>query len=282
MVNEVAILDETQAVELPAELKELKSYAVIFLKSGMFPDSKSMSQAIVRIMAGKELGLPPFAAMRGIEIIQGKPVLSAGVTGSLIKRSGRYDYRVRNWTTKGCTVDFHLVKSDSKLDKIGEATFDEADARAAGLLGKENWRKYPKDMYFARALTSGARKFCGDAFGGVTVYDENEVDEIKKVEASGEDKPTLPEGAAADQPEPTDDEVDLENKEKVAKELLEKLDLKPGDRMRALKEATGKAVMPKNRRDWGLLHDHLIQLSEDPSKVTGTEETAEDEPTENA
>jgi hypothetical protein len=53
-----------------------------FFKSGMFSDIKSAQQAVVKIMAGAEMGISPFAAMSGIHIIQGKPTIGAGLTSS--------------------------------------------------------------------------------------------------------------------------------------------------------------------------------------------------------
>ncbi|HEX9679758.1 MAG TPA: hypothetical protein VGA08_04020, partial [Candidatus Saccharimonadales bacterium] len=48
-------------------------------ESGYFSDTRSKAQAIVKVMAGAEIGLPPFASMTGIHIIQGKPTLGANV-----------------------------------------------------------------------------------------------------------------------------------------------------------------------------------------------------------
>jgi hypothetical protein len=88
----------------------------------------------------------------------------------MIKRSGRYNYRVVESTNKECTIEF------TDLDEVvGTSTFDEADAKAAGLAGKESWRKWPKAMYYNRAMSQGARMYCPDIFLGA-VYDEGEIE----------------------------------------------------------------------------------------------------------
>ena len=56
-----------------------------FYKSGMFADIKSAQQAVVKIMAGAEMGISPFQAMSGIHIIQGKPTIGAGLMASRVK-----------------------------------------------------------------------------------------------------------------------------------------------------------------------------------------------------
>lgn len=165
---------------LPRSLEEIKKYAYVFAKSGMFPDIKSLSQGMVKIIAGREIGLSPFASVRGINIINGKPELSANVIASLIKSSGRYDYRVGEWTDKGCEIAFYQIEEGKKANKdsreeIGKSKFDEADATRAGLINKDPWRKHPRSMYFARAMSIGARTFCPDIYNGNSVYVEGEI-----------------------------------------------------------------------------------------------------------
>ena len=48
-------------------------------------------------------------------------------------------------------------------------------AQAAGLTGKDNWKKYPSDMLFARAISRGARRFAPGIFGGSPVYTPDEM-----------------------------------------------------------------------------------------------------------
>ncbi len=280
--------------ELPRELAEIQSYAAVFIKSGMFPDTKSVSQGIVKIMAGKEIGLPPFASMRGINLIQGQPQLSATIIGTLIKKSQKYDYRVRNWTTKGCTIDFYQL--NGKREKVGETSYTEEDARTAGLLGKDNWRKYPKDMYFSRALTSGARKFTPDAFNGVALYDEGEIEETGdqplSLDSGSEPlAPALPEGPANEpeddsateaesEPEtPPEPQISAEEAEKSARDLLDKLAKKPADRLRLLRAALDRPSLPKSDEEWIALHYYLLREADNPTEqqeLTGTEEATED------
>ncbi len=49
------------------------------------------------------------------------------------------------------------------------------DAKKAGLSGKDVWKKYPRNMLFYRALTSGVRLYCPDVTGGVVVYTAEEI-----------------------------------------------------------------------------------------------------------
>ena len=139
-------------------ISELMNLAKAFAESGMFADTKSAAQAIVKIQAGQEIGIPPFAAMTGIHIIQGKPTIGAGLIASRLKGSGKYDYKVIEASEKVCSIDFYQGK-----EKIGNSTFTIEDAKKA--LTK-NIDKFPKNMLFARAISNGVKWYCPDVFSG--------------------------------------------------------------------------------------------------------------------
>ena len=148
--------------------EDVKAWAQVFVASGMFKDTKGLAQAMVKIQAGQELGLPPFAAMRGFDVIDGKPAPNAGLVGAMVKRSARYDYRIVASDATECAISFLEGGED-----IGLATYTIEEAKAAGLAGKANWKKYAADMLFARCLSRGARRFCPDLFlGSVYVPEE--------------------------------------------------------------------------------------------------------------
>lgn len=147
-----------QAIAKVNSFTELHSIAKAFIESGMFSDTKSVAAAIVKIQAGAEVGIKPFAAMTGIHIILGKPVIGAGIIASRIKAGGKYDYKVVEMSDKVCSIDFYEGKS-----KIGNSYFTIEDARKAQT---KNIDKFPKNMLFARAISNGVKWFCPDVFDG--------------------------------------------------------------------------------------------------------------------
>jgi hypothetical protein len=142
----------------------------VFAQSGYFQDAKDAAKAVVKIMAGRELGLPPIMSMTGIHIIKGKVSLSATVMATVLKRSEGYDYKVLDHTEELCQIEF-LRDGQS----IGVSKFDKADAKQAGLLSGDNYRKYPRNMMFARAMANGVRWFCPEVLGG-PMYTPGELD----------------------------------------------------------------------------------------------------------
>ena len=148
----------------------LQRAAMALYKSGYFSDVKSEAQAIVKVMAGSELGLPPFASMSGIHIITGKPVMGSNVIATLVKNDPRYDYRIKQADEKACILTWY-----ENGERVGEAGFTIQEAANAGLTNKDNWKKWTSDMLFARAISRGARRFAPGIFGGAPVYTPDEM-----------------------------------------------------------------------------------------------------------
>jgi len=150
-------------------VNDIMIMAKTFAESGMFADAKEMGKAFVKIQAGQEIGIPPFAAMAGIHIIQGKPTIGAGLIASTVKGSGKYDYKVVKMDDTVCSIDFFQGK-----ESIGNSTFTIEDAKKAGT---QNIQKFPKNMLFARAISNGVKWFCPDVFSG-PVYVPEEMPEV--------------------------------------------------------------------------------------------------------
>lgn len=160
----------TKELAIYQQFDALQKASNALYKSGYFKDVTSEAQAIVKVLAGAELGLPPFASMAGINIIQGKPALGANVIATLVKNDPRYNYRIQKSDDTTCIIEWF---EDGK--SVGTAGFTMDEAKRAGLTGKDNWNKYPSDMLFARAITRGARRFAPGIFGGAPVYTPEEL-----------------------------------------------------------------------------------------------------------
>ncbi len=150
---------------------EVERAAKAMAASGFFSDTKQASQAVVKILAARELGLGPFAGMNGVNIIQGKPSFSANIMAACVKKSGRYNYRASEITDKSCTIEF-MEKLDGKWVVSGESKFTIEDAHKAGV---KNLEKFPRNMLFARAMSNGVRWYCPDVMNGSVVYTPEEL-----------------------------------------------------------------------------------------------------------
>lgn len=142
----------------------------IFAESGMFPTVKTQAQAAVKIMAGKEIGLSPFEAMKNVYMVNGTLALQSNAMASLVKKSSKYDYKLEKLDDTECIITFLRDK-----EKLGDSVYTFKDAAKAGLVNKDNWKNHPRNMLFARALSNGVRWFCPDVACGW--YTKEEMDD---------------------------------------------------------------------------------------------------------
>jgi hypothetical protein len=165
-------------------IQDLNTLGKLLYGSGFFKDVAGASQAIVKVLAGAEIGLGPIASMTSIYIVEGKPSFSSNLIASKIKSHSEYDYKVESLDDKHCkvgiyqmqpAVSFREGEAAGSFQKIGDFEFTQKDAQAAGLTGKNNWKKYPKAMYFSRAISQAARVFCPDVFHSVIPYTVEEL-----------------------------------------------------------------------------------------------------------
>ena len=130
----------------------------VLSKSGYFQDAKGAAQAIVKVLAGRELGIGPIAAMTGINIIQGKVSVGANVMAAKVKGSKRYDYRVLELSDDRCRLEF-FERSGDDWQSLGVSEFTKANAIAANT---KNLTTFPRNMFFARAMSNGVKWYCPD------------------------------------------------------------------------------------------------------------------------
>ena len=98
----------------------------VLAKSGFFQDSRQAAQAVVKVLAGRELGFGPITAMMGIHIVQGRVTLSANLIAASIRKNNRYDYKIVEHTDKMCQLDFYQGEV-----KLGESAFTIEEAKKA-------------------------------------------------------------------------------------------------------------------------------------------------------
>lgn len=151
-------------LSLISRIAEFQTVAKLFADSGMFSDAKGAAQCFVKIMAGAELGLPPFTAMNAFHVVQGKPTMAANTIAARLKASGKYNYRIVEKSATKCVIDFYEAG-----EKVYTETWDTDRARRANV---KNMAAFPEAMLFARAITSGARAIAPDVVGQFYTPDE--------------------------------------------------------------------------------------------------------------
>lgn len=184
----------------------MEHLATNLASSGLFKDSTQAAQAFAKVLIGRDMGLSASAAMMGLHIVEGKPELSANLQAQLVNTyrgpdGERYRFRVAEHTSEVCSVEFFRRERIGDWESLGVATYSIEDAKIAGLLGRGPWKKHPRNMLWARAMSDGVNFFCPEVARGLRAYHEGEIS------SEPAEQPPLPTAPPAEEPEVVDAEV---------------------------------------------------------------------------
>lgn len=164
----------------------------VIYKSNAVEGIRNAAQAVVKIMAGMELGFGAMASVMNVHFIDGKPSIGAALRSALVKASDKYDYELLANDDAVCEIAFYerslISGGETRKRCVGwvkkphhiRITLQQAQEKgwtvSRGGKDKGNWVKVPADMLFARALSRGQRQHCPDLTGGLVLYDADELD----------------------------------------------------------------------------------------------------------
>ena len=242
-------------------LQDIERAGSYIAKSGLF-GVKTPEQAIALMLVAQAEGRNPFEAARDYHIIQGRPALKADSILARFQQAGGSVRWIELSDTKAVAEFSHPQGGKVTID------WDLDRAKRAGLLGKENWRNYPRQMLRARVISEGVRTiYPGVCVGTYTV--EEVQDMAASVPATSQeytfvDPPTPQatpqdtpqaaeqETAQAAPPKPADwDELALKNR---AKEIINN---------KAILEINQKRLWAESGHDWAKFVE-LLEQEPDP------------------
>ncbi len=150
---------------LGLDMQDLSSVSGLIFNSRVYGDIATKEAAAIKIVAGMEYGFNPFQSMSMIDFIQGRPTLNAHGKATLINSSGDFRLKIVTLTAENCEID--VCRKDDKGDwkVINRSTFTIDDAKKAELTTGKNahsWKKYPRNMLFARCVSNIWRWDCAE------------------------------------------------------------------------------------------------------------------------
>jgi hypothetical protein len=171
MANELVKADQYFS-----ELDYARKLGDIVIKSGKWSKEWNLDTIMVVIMYAKDLGIHPVKAlMSGFDIIQGKISMKPMMMNEMIRKAG-HSIIVEKWGSDECIIKGTRSDNGDTLT----IRFTLKDAELAGLLGKDNYKKNPKNMLFARAMGNLGRMLFADIIGGTYGEEEFEPKQEKK------------------------------------------------------------------------------------------------------
>jgi len=176
-------------------MRDLNDAASLIFKSKVFGDIASQEAAAIKIIAGAEKGFTPFQSMSMFDFIQGRPTLNAHGKATLINSSGDFRLKINELTAERCCIDVCRKNDQGEWKVINIATFTIEDAALADLTTGKNahsWKKYPRNMLFARCVSNIWRWDCAEL--NTRKIDPEQINEFTADELAEEDDSNVVEG----------------------------------------------------------------------------------------
>jgi hypothetical protein len=156
-------------------------------KSNLF-GMKDVEQALALMLVAQAEGLHPATAARDYHIIQGRPALKAdAMLARYLNSGGKVEWHEHTDSKVAATFS-HPQGGTLKID------WDTERAKKAGLGGKDNWAKYPRQMLRARVISEGVR--ATNPAVAVGVYTIEETQDFEPADKPGRGKRARPMGEA--------------------------------------------------------------------------------------
>jgi hypothetical protein len=165
---------------------EMEKMAVAVAKSGLF-GMKTPEQALALMLLAQAEGLHPAIAARDYHVIQGRPALKADAMLARFQQAGG-KVTWNAYTDTEVSGTFSHPQGGSII-----VAWTLAQAKAAGLTGKDVWKQYPRAMLRARVISEGIRTvYPGVSVGAYTpeeIEDFNAKPPVREVKAEVEPAP---------------------------------------------------------------------------------------------
>lgn len=166
---------------------EQKDLANLYAESTLVPEAfrNKPADIFVAVTLGQSVGISPIQSLSEINVIKGKPTMSASLIAAQVRRAG-HKLRIEVDETPGqeyatCTI---IRRDDPDHPFVSKR--DRAWAQRMGLLNNSNYVKQPATMLKKRAITDCARDACSEALCGID-YCKEEMSDFDEVKATVEE-----------------------------------------------------------------------------------------------
>lgn len=164
----------TKNLPVAYSMSDLEKMAQSMVNSQLF-GLTTVSQAVTLMLVAQSEGLHPATAARDYHIIQNRPAMKADTMLARFQQSGGV-VEWQDYTASKVSASFRHPQSPKPV--LVEWTIEMA--KSIGLAGKDNWKKYPRQMLRARVISEGVRTCYPSICTGI--YTPEEVGDFSPVE----------------------------------------------------------------------------------------------------
>jgi len=179
-----------------------------FGKSNMF--GKNAHQVYTSMMIGYALGLDPIMCAGKIHVFSGSYQIHYVLLATMIERSTKYQIDEVIRTGNQCQID--IYKNETKIASV---VWDMDRASRAGLAGKDNWKKYPETMLYARAVTEAVNVYMPDLIGTPVYTEADNIEVSVSPSTNGQATPSTPSPKPTETPASPPQEVPTNHLDRV-------------------------------------------------------------------
>jgi len=123
------------------------------------------------VATGRELGLGDMESLRSINVVDGKPSMSADLMVRRVRAAGHSI--IGELGESSCTLTGRRVDNDDTF----AVTWTLEMAKRAGIVDRPTWKRYPEAMLFNRAVSQLCRVLFADVLGGA-VREDDELEDV--------------------------------------------------------------------------------------------------------
>lgn len=228
-------------------ISEQKDIANLYAQSTLVPEAYRNKPAdiFVAVTLGQSVGISPIQSLSEINVIKGKPTMSASLIAAQVRKAGhKLRIEVEETPGKECAICTIIRRDDPDHPFVSKR--DRAWAQRMGLLNNSNYIKQPATMLKKRAITDCARDACSEALCGID-YTPDEMSDFDDVEAKVEEPV-----------EPTNPAEPKQNVEIIEAEVVNEPQVQPISPQKASKEQRDE--IKKILSNAGILTKELIKL----------------------
>ena len=172
-MNNIATITQNKGGFLmePQNLQEAMQLAEMLANSNLVPKAYQgkAGDVLVACQWGSEIGLKPLQALQNIAVINNVPAVWGDALVALVRGSGLCEYIKQDWDAATKTA-ICSVKRRGEPEET--RTFSEEDARLAGHLNKDTYKKNLQRMLSIRARAFALRDVFPDVLRGMPIAEE--------------------------------------------------------------------------------------------------------------